>query len=183
MGLSYSQLDEVTRHLMLEEVDKDEREGKLNVSDRLSQTGVHEYPEPLRNAIRSGTDVTLAGALNQNGRLNATEQRRKPSGGFTTARVPVTAAETLAEGEFNRFYVRAICRRQLNGDGQLVVHRAKQVQNPRPESEALIGSHPEASKLIEDLRTNIGVDTALNIPKGPNSGLSVEIIKTLSSKN
>jgi hypothetical protein len=82
----------------------------------------------------------------------------------------VTAAETLAEGEFNRFYVRALCRRQMSGDGQLVVHRAKQVQNPRPESEALIGTSPNAGKLLDDLRNNPGVEPALGVPKGPNSG-------------
>lgn len=29
-------------------------------------------------------------------------------------RVPETAAATLAEGEFNRFYVRALCRRAIS---------------------------------------------------------------------
>jgi hypothetical protein len=112
------------------------------------------------------------------------EQRRKPSGGYTTAKVPVTAADTLAEGEFNRFYVRGLCRRTLQErDGQLVVHRAKAVAQPRPESEALIGTSPDAEKLLSDLRTNIGVEPALGVPKGPNSGLSVQIIKTLTTKH
>lgn len=183
MGLNYPQLDQETRRLMLDEIEKDEREGKLYFSDRLSQAGRNDYPALLRNAVESGTDDSLAASLKQNGRLSTTEQRRKPSGGYSTVNVPVTAAETFAEGEFNRFYVRDLCRRQLTGDGQLVVHRAKAVLNPRPESEALIGTNPDASNLLEDLRTNPGVKTALGIPKGPNSGLSVQIIKSLSSKN
>ena len=184
MGLTYPQLDEATRRLMLEELDLDVREGRLYVSDRLSPTGVHEYPQRLRAAIESGTDESLAATLRQNGRLNSTKQRRKPSGGYTTAKVPVTAADTLAEGEFNRFYVRGLCRRNLQErDGQLVVHRAKAVAQPRPESEALIGTSPDAEKLLSDLRTNIGVEPALGVPKGPNSGLSVQIIKTLTTKH
>lgn len=116
--------------------------------------------------------------------MNATEQRRKPSGGYSTVSVPVTAADTLAEGEFNRFYVRGLCRRNLQDrDGQLVVHRAKTVAQPRPESEALIGTNPDAQRLLSDLRTNIGVEPALGVPKGPNSGLSVKIIKALTTRN
>lgn len=183
MGLIYPQLDEETRRLMLDEIERDVREGNLYVSDRLSRTGVADYPELLRRAAESGTDDSLAMALKQNGRLNSTEQRRKPSGGYSVAKVPVTAAETLAEGEFNRFYVRALCRRKMGGDGELIVHRAKQVLNPRAESEALIGTNPDAEKLLDDLRTHIGVEPALGVPKGPNSGLSVQIIKALVTKN
>jgi len=183
MSMNYAQLDQETRRLMLDEIQTDEREGKLYISPRLSQTGVAEYPQLQRHAAESGTDDSLAASLKQNGRLNATEQRAKPSGGYSIVRVPVTAAETLAEGEFNRFYVRALCRRQMSGGGRLVVHRAKQVQNPRPESEALIGTNPNAQTLLEDLRTNIGVETALGVPKRPNSGLSVQIVKVLVTKN
>jgi hypothetical protein len=45
--------------------------------------------------------------------MNGTEERRNPRGGITIARVPITAADTLAEGEFNRFYARALCRYAL----------------------------------------------------------------------
>jgi hypothetical protein len=32
--------------------------------------------------------------------------------------------------------------------------------------------------LLDDLRTNVGVDTALGLPAGPNSGLSAMIPET-----
>jgi hypothetical protein len=176
VGLSYPDLDERTRQLMLAEVARDEAEGRLYLSQRLSARGLADYPSLLRDAIERGTDDSLATALRSQGRLNAQEQKRKPSGGYTVAAVPVTAAETLAEGEFNRFYARALCLRALeDGLSEVEVHRAKQVQNPRSASQAKIGQRIPARALLEDLRTHPGVDTALGLPPGPNSGLSVRM--------
>jgi hypothetical protein len=161
---------------MLEEIEQDISAGKLYCSPRLSPAGKQLYPELLRNAARSGTDDSLASELRAPGRLNATEERRKPTGGTTTAKVPITAPETLAEGEFNRFYARGLCRRAMaEGIESLVVYRAKEVVNPRPESVALIGKSLSGKQLLEDLRANIGTDTALGLPPGPNSGLSVKL--------
>ena len=38
-----------------------------------------------------------------------------------------------------------------------------------------VGSAVPTLRLLDDLRANIGVDTALGIPAGPNSGLSVSL--------
>jgi hypothetical protein len=176
MPLNLVNLDANTRQFMLEEIDQDIAEGKLYYSPRLSAAGKQQYPDLLRNAARSGTDESLAGELRTQGRLNATEERRKPKGGTTIAQVPVTAPETLAEGEFNRFYARGLCRRALAQQIEsVVVYRAKEVVNPRAESVALIGTSLPAKQLLDDLRANIGTDTALGLPPGPNSGLSVKL--------
>jgi hypothetical protein len=70
IGPNYAQLDEETRRLMLDEIQRDERDGKLYISPRLSQIGVADYPQLLRRAAESGTDDSLAASLKQNGRLN-----------------------------------------------------------------------------------------------------------------
>jgi len=111
VALQYPDLDGTTRQYMLEELELDVKQDRLYVSPRLSGTGIADYPAVLKSAIESGDDASLAVELRKNGRLNATEQRRKPKGGYTTAAVPVTAADTLAEGEFDRFYARGLCRR------------------------------------------------------------------------
>ena len=130
----------------------------------------------MRNAVRSGTDASLASDLRVPGRLNATEERKKPKGGTTTAQVPVIASETLAEGELNRFYARGLCRRAMKeGIPAVVVYRAKEVANPRAESLALIGKSLPVDQLLDDLRASVGTDTALGLPPGPNSGLSVKL--------
>jgi len=176
VALNLANLDSSTRSFMLDEIVHDIAAGNLYYSPRLSPVGRPLYPELLRNAVRSGTDDSLAAELRVSGRLNPTEERRKPKGGTTTAQVPVTAPETLSEGEFNRFYARGLCLRALaEGIESLVVYRAKEVGSPRPESVALIGKSLPAKKLLDDLRTSIGTDTALGLPPGPNSGLSVRL--------
>jgi hypothetical protein len=163
---------------MLAEIAADQASGALFMSPRLSAAGLSEYPGLLCEAVESHNDGWLTNTLNSGGRLNATEQRRTKNG-VTMVKVPYTAAETLAEGEFNRFYCRGLCRAVLESDpvAELEVYRAKAVANPRPESERLIGKKVKAAALLADLRTSIGVDTALGIPAGPNSGLSVRIPK------
>lgn len=177
MGLNLVNLDERTRRYMLEEVDLDVSSNNLYVSPRLSTRGQHDYENLLREAIRNYDDVWLARNLCENGRLNTTEERRKPSGGFSTVKVPVNAHEMLAEGEFNRFYARGLCLRAIADEIQeLVIYRAKEVRNPRSDSEQRIGKRINAKALLDDLRSSSGVEPALGLPPGPNSGLSVKLI-------
>ena len=176
MALSLDNLDDQTRKLMLEEIDSDITNRALYLSPRLTAVGERDYPGLLRTAAESHNDEWLAAELRRNGRIALTEQRQKPKGGFTEAKVPVTAADTLAEGEFNRFYIRGLCKRAIaSGITNLVIYRAKQVATPRPDSDLKIGTKINAQALLNDLRSSIGVDTALRLPPGPNSGLSVKL--------
>jgi hypothetical protein len=177
MTLSLTNLAEQTRQLMLDEIELDLSKNTLYFSPRLSQSGHNDYSSLLKDAVTTHDDIWLVRELRVSGRLNSTETRRKPKGGITTAKVPVTAADTLGEGEFNRFYIRAVCRRSIDsGSGKVIVYRAKEVSSPRPESQRKIGMEMDAQSLLNDLRSNPGVDTALGLPPGPNSGLSVRLL-------
>lgn len=175
-NLNLNNLDPQTRRHMNAEINTDMAATKLYLSNRLSSRGRADYPQLLKQAAEAHDDSWLACELRKNGRLNEMEQRRKPKGGMIVARVPVTAPDTLAEGEFNRFYLRGLCVRALaNGTPELIIYRAKDVENPRPESVAKIGQRISAQALLSDLRINPGVDTALGLPPGPNSGLSAKL--------
>lgn len=174
--LNLVNLDQDVRRLMLEEVERDIVAGVLYLSPRLSIAGQRDYPGLLKEAIGLHDDDWLADQLTNRGRINETERRRKPSGGYSEAKVPRTAPATLAEGEFNRFYARGLCRYAIDtGVESLTVYRAKFVEQPRPESLALEGSSIKPEMLLDDLRTHQGMDTALRLPPGPNSGLSVRL--------
>lgn len=176
MALTLVNLDYLTRIAMTAEIDADIGNQTLYLSSRLSALGQRDYPQLLRDAAMAHNDEWLAQQLRLGNRLNRTEERRKPRGGYTTVRVPVTAAETMAEGEFNRFYIRGLCVRALSsGQPRLTIYRAKAVNEPRPDSETKIGSVIEAGALLHDLRVHPGVDTALGLPPGPNSGLSARL--------
>lgn len=178
MALRLEDLDkEGVRNLMLEEFETDLKDGRLYISPRLKDESQDTYVTLLREAILTGSDQSLAEGILENNCLKSMMPRRTRTGRITMARVPKDAHLTLAEGEFNRFYIRALCRKAISEAREIEVYRAKQVRNPRPESQALIGNLLHPSKLLEDLRQNIGVDTALGVPAGPNSGLSVRIRK------
>jgi len=176
MGLDYNDLDDRTRTLMVVEIERDIAGKTLYLSENLNPQGQTDYPDLIRAAARSGSDVTLGAAIL--GRLNPFEKPRKlKSGGVSKPPVMRSNAhEMLAEGEFNRFYIRALCLRAIkDGIPEVIVYRAKAVENPRSESERKIGQRVPVEALLHDLRTHPGVDTALGLPPGPNSGLSVRL--------
>jgi hypothetical protein len=176
MSLYFVNLDDRTRELMLEEVEYDISHNQLHISPILSGQGQRDYVNLLREAIQSGNDGTLAEHLKQHRRINKTQSRKNPKGGFSIAAVPANAAEVLAESEFNRFYIRALARRAIEeGIADLVVYRAKPVQNPRPQSEALIEATLPPQDLLADLRAHPDEPPTLGVPSGPNSGLSVRL--------
>jgi hypothetical protein len=176
MGLAYANLMPQVRAFMLEEIDMAVGDGSIYLSPWLSPQGLTDWTHLLRDAAQNGTDDTLAAQLRLISRINETAQRRKPKGGFTTYTVPYTASETIAEGEFNRFYVRGLCRYAIaNGIPQLEVYRAKAVEQPRAGSQEKIGTRVDPAAILEDLRKSPGVEPTLGMPPGPNSGLTLKI--------
>lgn len=174
MSIRYESLDAAVRSAMVSELKKDQEAGTLYISPRPTEAGAHAWPQILHEAFESHDDSWVAATLRSRGLMRAEEQRRKPKGGFTTAQVPHTAPDTLAEGEFNRFYARGLCAHIVDSGGTDVeVYRGKDVQNPRPESQAMIGRRLSAQSLLHDLRATQGVEPALGLPPGPNSGLTV----------
>ncbi len=90
--------------------------------------------------------------------------------------IPENAPETIAEGAFNRYYIRALARRALEDRiPALVIYRAKPVAQPRPESEALVETTIDPAALLEDLRAHTADRPELGVPAGPGSGLSVRL--------
>ena len=179
MGLKYENLDAETRRYMLEEIEHDERADKTYRSSYLTQQGQGNWTENLKEAAENGTDDSLAVKLKAQKAFNSTTTRKIPSGKIIQAKVPHNAAEVLAESEFNRYYTRGLCRRAIDsGIPRLQVYRAKQVENPREESERLIGLLVDPQTVLTDVRGSVGVETALGIPPGPGSGITVRIPKT-----
>ncbi len=177
MPLYLENLDDRTRRLMLAEMDYDIAHNQLHISPLLSGQGQRDYPNLLRQAILEGNDATLAQALRLHRRLIRTQPRRSPKGGYSLASTPENAAEVLAEGQFNRYYIRALARRAIeDGLPALIVYRARPVRNPRPASEDLVETALPPADLLEDLRQYPGDEpTALGVPAGPNSGISVRL--------
>jgi len=176
MPLHLHHLDARTRQLMHDEVQYDLARGEIFLSSRLSDGGRAAYVAMLLDAIARGDVDTFAAALARGRVLNPYEQSHSRNGMPYIKAVPRDAHTMLAEGEFNRFYLRALCvRAGQDGIEHLEIYRAKVVHRPRWDSEARIGKLVAASALLADLRAHPGVDLALGVPNGPNSGLSARL--------
>ena len=140
MPFNFQNLDARTRDLMAHEVDRDIAEGSLYESVRLTAAGAASWEGLFRDACAAGDDASLAVALGAPGgpNIEAREPNTRSRTGDDKA-VPYTAATTMAEGEFNRFYIRALCMRAIEDGSALEIYRARPSENPDPGSEAKVG--------------------------------------------
>lgn len=167
-------LDEVTRKYMLEEIDMAIKQNNLYDSARFNDIGKQKWPSLLREATEKFNEHWLAYQIEANRMMKGMETVRIPSGGYTIKHVPHIAAETLAEGQFNRYYILAICRRAISeGKHSIIVYRAKERQSPRPESEQLIDKQLDPNAIINEIRP-VASSLKSELLK-PNSGLSIKI--------
>lgn len=176
MRMNLVNLDQTTRRYMLLEVENDIKAGQLYFGRRLTQKGKDEYEGLLRAAAEHHDPVWLADQLNSQGRLSSAEISHSKKGTPYIKRTPFGDHETLAFGELNRFYIRGLCARAMDhGISHVVVYRALEVAQERPESASLVGTEVDAKELLADLRENVGRQTKMGIPGGPNSGISVRL--------
>ena len=170
---TFNKLDRRTRVLMCEEIATAEQSNNIYESTRFNETGRKIWVELIQKAAQEHDEHWLAYQLELVGAMKDLETKAKPKGGYTIAHVPDIATETLADGQFNRFYMAAICRRALeDGKSNVSIYRAKQRIDPRPESRILEGKFREAKALLQELRIK-ELSLRCDLLK-PNSGLSID---------
>jgi hypothetical protein len=98
MAILYKNLDEECRNFMLEELKRDISSGTVYISSRLNEVGLSNWKIILEEAIHGHDDVWLENKLRTERYIKDQAQRKKPKGGFTIVKVPITAPEMLAEG-------------------------------------------------------------------------------------
>jgi len=174
-GFEFVDLDSRNvRNYMVNEIKLDISLNRLYISKRLNITGKNIYPDLLIEAASSLTEVELTNRISVF--FNKTELTKN----LIEKKVPKNAARIFAEGEFNRFYIRAVCLESVSqGNESVEIYRGRQSSFARPESELKIDKHLNANDLLEDLRTNIGKPPRI-LPE-INSGLTIKLIgvKTL----
>ena len=174
MPLQYENLDPTTRRYALAEFEQDVASSRFRASDRLRPTAIAEYERFLRDAIRYYDDLWLedrAGDL-----LVDFEPRHTKSGTQTTARVPEMAARMLAEGDFNRYYMRGVALRAVEEARLVEVYRARLSVEPRRESEELEGQRLFPKDVLDYLRGVSNPERIASRLGRPNSGLSIRLL-------
>lgn len=167
MHLHFDDLDGLTRLLALDELWRDGAASCLYRSPRLTDAGWRDWPVLLQLALLDAEPKALATALRREGRMRELDLRGRP--------LPPDAPRVLADGEFNRYYCRAVCRRALaQGSAQVQVFRAREVLEPRRSSQEILGMLMDAAWLLDDLRRH-PAHAIGRVPGGPGSGISVRI--------
>lgn len=135
----FLELDDVTRSLMLEEMELDlTTHGHLYVGKTLTQRGSVDYPRLMRLAIADHDEAWLTDRINE-------EERVSP--------LPVDAARRLARTEFNRYYIRGICRRAGHHRCTTVIpYRAHESRKERRDSPLLENEPQAAPRILANLR-------------------------------
>ncbi len=158
---------------MIAELNFDISNNKAYINPFLKQEGQTRYLELLRPALTEGNVESFAAAIAANDLLIEKHIYTK-EGREIEAYVPATFNTTLAAGEFNRYYMRALCVISKQQDKLFVeIYRAKAVKRARLEKDDRIGRRIEPQVLLADLRqTSFERPSAFGLG-GPNSGLSI----------
>jgi hypothetical protein len=174
MPFEFRNLDGMTRRYMMEEIEAAGKNDNLYFSIRFNSAGIALWPVLLLEAAKSYNEHWLAYQLEIRGLMKGMEGGRTLLSRYTVKHIPDTAAETISEGQFNRYYILGLCRRAVaEGKTNVHVYRAKEVRNPRPGSERLIDSSFNPYELIAQIRPrqlSLG-----HILLRPNSGLSIRL--------
>lgn len=170
----FQDLDQKTRSFMLEAIEEAEKSGNLYYSTRFNDAGREQWLSLLKQAASEYNEHWLAFQLEARQLLKVFEGARTPLGGYTKRHVPHTASETMAEGQFNRFYILGLCKRaRSEGISHLVVYRAKARAVPRLESQALVDTRisvDEAEAQLQEISASFKSQLVQ-----PNSGISVKL--------
>lgn len=175
MPLQYESLDPTTRRFAIAELDGDIASGAYHSSERIRPTAIAEYQRYLHEALRYYDDRWLEEHASD--LMVDFEPRRTRSGGQTAVKLPEMASRMLAEGDFNRYYMRGVALRAVEEGRQVIeVYRARLSMEPRAESAQLDGHRLPAEEVLKYLRGEQVADPAISALGRPNSGLSVRLV-------
>jgi hypothetical protein len=165
---------DLRRH-MLDELQYDVSNNSLYINPLLKPDAAAAYLQHLVAALEAGSPESFAAALDEISPFQA-EQTYLRQGRSVTAKLPANYATTLAAGEFNRYYMRAVCRQAIEqGSAAVELYRARAVSTPRQTADKRLGRRVEPRTLLVDLReTNFERASEYGLG-APNSGLSLRI--------
>jgi len=175
MPLHYENLDPLTRRFAFDELERDLENGSFHASERLRPEAVGEYKRLLSEAIRYYDDRWLEERAED--LVIEHETRRTRSGGVIEAKVPGMATRMLAEGDFNRYYMRGLSLRAMEEErGVVEVYRARLSIDARPESAELEGRRIRPAEVLSWLRGEPSDEPGAARLGRPNSGLSIRLV-------
>lgn len=175
MFFDFHDLDENTQRTMLKEVASDMEQKALYVSSKLNTRVRAKYPQLLMESIKNANPFEFANQVEAGYLYTPRQLRQKEESGMKEVGLEGVA---LAYNEFNRFYIRAICRRALTENKQVRIYCAKTTDTEARKStiQRAVGKYVNPFAVLVDLRAHIGKNCVLGVIGGINLGLSVELV-------
>lgn len=168
----FPNLDETTRLLMISELENDMKNFTFFTPSCLTDFGATIYPRLLLDCFRKGSVDSLISQL-------APSYFRAKY--LTGRKVPANSSKMIAFSDFNRYYLRALILRAIEGKHRVVVYRAKHSEKERFESKKLIGKMYSGNielhcllYALRDVRILFGKNNPVEF-FSPNSGLSLRL--------
>ena len=189
MPMFYEELDDKTRSFMLKEFEAEQAGGNPYISKGLNEKGRAAFPDLMRAAIKSGTEVSLINSLNTPDMWKPTETNTK-NGVITEKPYPFGYAEAaessgcLGLGEFSTWYVRGLARRLLDeGETQCQIYRGEAPKYEPGECAKYEGAVVSAQVIYDNHRARYwpepGNKDALSVPFEP---WCHHVIRTIKAK-
>jgi len=183
MGMKFEELDDETRGHMLSEFEKEEASGKPYRGKGLTDAGRAAFPTLMREAIKTGTEESLAVALAKPDFWNPTETYVRKGVEHSRSVNVTEAAERLALTEFNTWYVRGLSRRLMNeGATQCQIYRAAQPKWEPAECSRHENQICSVKGVYEGHRARYwpepGNPDTFSIPAGPSCHHTIRRLKT-----
>lgn len=162
--MKFYHLNPKVRELMAVELAKDLSEDKFIFSAYVDAKKEGEWISLLKKTFLYHDPSWLSQELKKRDVLKRRSLKNLKEGKFTLALVPRSAEETLAQDEFNLYYIKALCVYALSqGIEELEIYSARRIQNHRPKSESLKGKKVSAEDVLRDLRSSLRGESALGL--------------------
>lgn len=146
------------RELMVREFEEDEEKGEVYSPKTIFPEKFEEYKTTLKAYFK---DKTL---------LELTTEVDRVFINRSYVNIKSNSHETLAEGQFEGYYQRAVCKLAISQNKKVKISRWKDVREPKNIPGFTEGTEFDPEQLYKILRES-------KFPKlGPNSGLTIEII-------
>lgn len=169
----FPNLDTKTRSIMINELERDFKNGLFYESSSIKPEYINSYKLLLRKYFEIGHVEGLEKALTPSFFNSIDKNGRK---------IPSNIARTIAFSDFNRYYVRAILVQAINENKSVCIYRTKRSLNQRSESKNLINkcyfekqTLEQMLRVIRDYRILFSSQSKITFLQ-PNSGLSLKLI-------
>jgi len=163
---SFKNDNEETKQLMMREFLDDCSNGRVYFGERLKKSKQVIYQDLFKQAIENMDLESFVIKLYDS---EFWEEFEVDKNGVQKKINTERAAIILAEGEFNRLYIRAVCLAAEEKKQKVTIYRFRDSKTPDPVSEAKIGTSYDPKTIYDDVKNNLETKY---LPR-PSSGISI----------